>query len=216
MVNGTHRLLALGTLWRLDDVENRMRPALPCFKPRPQPLLGGLAKAHRVDQEVDRRRRFGDGDRHRVEAADRGTLVDRALFPRHPALIGGVTDQLELDAVRVDHHDAFASETARPPDAQTERAQAAVPVVKRTPLRPGRPAKEGHCRARRAEVVAEIDVVGVGEVLVDALFDEAQAQDTDIEVGAFLDVPSDGGHVVDAGHAGWHGLSLVRRRTNMT
>src|SRR5450759_723946 len=83
--------------------------------------------------------------------------------------------------------------------------------------RPRGPAEERHRRARRTLVIAEIDVIGVRNVLVDALLDEAQAEHTDVEVDAFLNVAGDRGHVVNAGQADRHqSLSLVRARTEMT
>jgi hypothetical protein len=45
-------------------------------------------------------------------------------------------------------------------------------------------------------------VVGVGHVLVDALFDEAQPKDADVEVDALLRIAGYAGDVVDAGYVG--------------
>jgi hypothetical protein len=42
-------------------------------------------------------------------------------------------------------------------------------------------------------------VIGVRNVLVDALFDEAQSEDGHVEVDTLLDVAGDARHVVDAG-----------------
>jgi hypothetical protein len=42
-------------------------------------------------------------------------------------------------------------------------------------------------------------VIGVRHVLVDALLDEAKAQDAHVEVDALLNISSDARHVVDAG-----------------
>src|SRR6202030_3747113 len=60
----------------------------------------------------------------------------------------------------------------------------------------------------------EVDVVGVGHILVDALLDETQPEHGDVEVDAFLHVAGDRGDVVDAGQTCGHwSLSLVRTRT---
>src|SRR5437764_13190033 len=72
---------------------------------------------------------------------------------------------------------------------------------------PRRPAEKRHRRAGRAEVVGKVEVVGVGQVLVDALLDEAQPEHADVEVDVPLNIARDGGRVVDAGHGGGHGLT---------
>src|SRR5206468_5056606 len=72
----------------------------------------------------------------------------------------------------------------------------------RAPLWPGGPAEEGHRGPRRAEVVAEVDVVRVRHVLVDALLNEAQTEHADVEVDVLLNIARDAGHVVDARDGG--------------
>ncbi len=70
------------------------------------------------------------------------------------------------------------------------------------PLWPGGPAEEGHRGPRRAEVVAEVDVVRVRHVLVDALLHEAQTEHADVEVDVPLNIACDAGHVVNARDGG--------------
>src|SRR6266851_1972939 len=78
---------------------------------------------------------------------------------------------------------------------------------------PRGPAKESHRRARRAGVVAEVDVVGIRNVLVDAFLDETQAQHVHVEIDAWLHVAGDRSYVVNAGQASGHySVSLVRAR----
>ena len=57
-------------------------------------------------------------------------------------------------------------------------------------------------------MVAEVEVIGVGKVLVDALLDEAQAQHADVKVDVLLDVACDARDVVDARNAGRHASDL--------
>src|SRR5207253_1345104 len=51
-------------------------------------------------------------------------------------------------------------------------------------------------------MIAEVQVIGVGQILVDALLHEAQAQHADVEIDVLLDVAGDAGHVVNARNAG--------------
>src|SRR5713101_3468696 len=82
----------------------------------------------------------------------------------------------------------------------------------RPPLRPGGPAEEGHRGPGRAEVVAEVNVVRIRHVLVDALLDEAQAEHGDVEVDVLLNIACDAGHVVDARNGGRQAKTSVYGR----
>ena len=197
-----------------------MRAAGAGLEARPVPLLVHLPEPHRRRQEVEGRGGLGQRHRHRVKAADRMLLVHGRFPPGHPAIVRGLAHQLELDAVGIAQGQRVGAEPAHLLVVNPELSQAVGPEVERAArhlerhrrdltaagvlLRPGRPAEESHRGARRAEVVAEIDVVGVREVLVDALFDEAQPEHADVEVDALLDVGGDARHVVNAGNAGGH------------
>src|SRR5262249_34990146 len=66
------------------------------------------------------------------------------------------------------------------------------------PLRHPRPRKEREDRARRADPVAEVEVVGPGIVEVDGQLDEAKADDLRVEVERPLRIARDRGDVMDA------------------
>src|SRR5213078_1903730 len=126
--------------------------------------------------------------------------------------------QVELDAVGVVDGDHIAFETRRARRLDVQVAQSLHPeperplrnreadsrhlAAARAPLWPGGPAEEGHRGPRRAEVVAEVDVVRVRHVLVDALLNEAQTEHADVEVDVLLNIACDAGHVVNARDGG--------------
>src|SRR5207248_10300673 len=70
--------------------------------------------------------------------------------------------------------------------------------------------EEGHGGARRAQVVGEVEVVGVRDVEVDRLLDEAEAEYVDVEVDVLLHVAGDAGDVVDTRRAFGHDRAHVR------
>src|SRR5260370_24677262 len=72
-----------------------------------------------------------------------------------------------------------------------------------------RPAEEGHRASWRAEVVTEVQVVGVGNVEVDGLLYEPETEDADVEIDVLLDVAGDARDVVDTRHIGRHGQSIL-------
>jgi hypothetical protein len=63
---------------------------------------------------------------------------------------------------------------------------------------PRAPREERQDRARLAEGIAEIEVIGTGIVEIDGLLHEAKAQDTRVEVQVAAGGARDGGDVVDA------------------
>jgi len=61
-----------------------------------------------------------------------------------------------------------------------------------------RPREEGHDGAGASRIVAVVEVVGSGVVEVDGLLDEAEAEDSGVELDVACGVAGDGGDVVDA------------------
>src|SRR5579859_4644259 len=113
MVHGSDRLFAFGSLRRLDDVDDRVRPARPRLEANQPAFLVRLAKAHRIGQQADSRRRLRHCQRHRVEAADRVISVDWRLLPGDPPVVSRIAGQCELDPVRVMQDDKIFAETTR-------------------------------------------------------------------------------------------------------
>src|SRR4029077_1697465 len=175
VVDRAGRFPALGAFGRFDDVDDGVRSAGAGGEARAVGFLAALTKAHGAGEEVQGRGRLGDGEGHRVEAADRVVFADRRLGPRLPAIVRRLADELERDAVGVAERYGVGVEPADPAVLDPELAQPAAPPVERggrhrerdgrdlpAPhllLRPGRPAEEGHRGAWRAQVVAKVDVV---------------------------------------------------------
>src|SRR6202521_590910 len=220
VVHRADGLLPLRSLRRLDHVDDGVRPAGTRLEARAVAFLRRLSEAHRVREQVDRARRLGDGQGHRVEPAYGVLLVDRRLLPRLPVRVAGLADELELDPVRVGEDDRVGVEPGHPAMVYTQLLHPVAPEIERprrdlerdgrhlaasgSLLRPGRPAEECHHGPRRADVVGEIDVIGIGQVLVDALLDEAKAEHANVEIDALLHVARDARHVVGCGDAGGH------------
>src|SRR5207245_511788 len=55
----------------------------------------------------------------------------------------------------------------------------------------------------------DLDVVGVGDVEVDGLLDEAKSEDADIEIDVLLNVARDARHVVNSGNVGGQSHRLL-------
>jgi hypothetical protein len=83
------------------------------------------------------------------------------------------------------------------PAAAANDVAATCPVPWR-PRRSAGPQEERHDAARVADVIAEVEVVGLGIVEVDGTLDEAQAEHPDVEVEVALRVAGDRGDVMDA------------------
>src|SRR5438128_2886937 len=225
VVDGADRLLPHRRLRRVEHIEDRGRATRAGFEARAVALRRDLAKTHRVGQEVDGGLVRFLGQRDGVEAADLVMRIDRAVRPWLPALVGRFPGQLDLDAVEVLEHQSVGAEAGWACASDAELAQAPGPELQRpardgerdhghlpTPRRPPRqvgPAEEGHGAARRTEVVAEIDVVGVGDVEVDGLLDEAKSEDADIEIDVLLNVARDARHVVNSGNVGGQSHRLL-------
>ena len=197
-----------------------MWSARACLEPRPVSFLRHHPETHDRRQQVERRGHLGQGHRHRMKAVDRVLGVDRRIGPRGPTIVGCLSHELDLDAVGVVQDDGVGVKPADHPVIYTQPLEPVAPETKGSGrhlerdcrdlaaagalLRPGRPAEERHGRPRGAQVIAEIDVVGVRQVLVDALLDEAEPKHSDVEVDALLHVAGDARHVVDTGNAGGH------------
>src|SRR5258705_8905960 len=108
-----------------------MGPALAGFEPRASSVLTGFVETHRLDEKVGRCGSLGDRHRHRVEPSDGVILVDRALSPRYPRLVGRGRDELQLDAVRVGHDDDVRVEPGLRARLHAELAQPAGPEIAR-------------------------------------------------------------------------------------
>src|SRR5712692_4720616 len=155
-----------------------------------------------------------------MEAPDLVMGIDRSIGPWLPTFVWRLAGELDLDAVEVPEDQGVNAEADRPRGLDAELSQAAGPELQRASRDrerhhghlpaacrpPGEvgPAEKGHRAPRRAEIVAEIDVVGVGHVEVDCLLYEAEAEDADVEVDVLLDVAGDACDVVDSGNVGRH------------
>src|SRR5713226_4215410 len=158
-----------------------------------------------------------------MEAANLVVRIDRAVRPRLPPLIRRLAHELDLDGVEVLEDQGVDAESGHPRHFHVEVAKTAGPELQRAvrdrerdhghlpaarrPPGQVRPAEEGHRAARCADVVAEINVIGVGHVEVDGLLYEAKTQDADVEVDVLLHVTRDAGHVVDSGNVGGHPIA---------
>jgi hypothetical protein len=121
----------------------------------------------RDQQLVTQALEVGEREDAVVGALGRDALVGQARGPEVERLVGG---DAPLDGV--DHA-----------------------VAGLAPLRPGE-LEEGQDRARRAALVAEVEVIDVGLVEVDRLLDQAQAQDAGVEVDVAWGVGRDRGDVM--------------------
>src|SRR5438477_2192431 len=164
-----------------------------------------------------------------MKAADGVMGIDWAVRPWLPALIGRVTGQLDLDAVEILEHQRVDAEARGPGELDIQAAEAPRPELERSagdrerdhghlpasrrPPRQVRPAEKRHGAAWSAEVVAEVDVVGVGDVEVDGLLDEAKAEYADVEVDILLNVARDACDVVNSGNVGGQSHRLLPSRT---
>src|SRR5262249_37494068 len=66
------------------------------------------------------------------------------------------------------------------------------------------PGGEGQDGAGSANLIAKVEVVGLGVVEVDGAFDQAETEDAGVEVQVVLRVAGDGGDVVNAQDGGGH------------
>jgi len=60
------------------------------------------------------------------------------------------------------------------------------------------PDKKGHNRTRIGVVITEIEVIGIGIVEVDGLFDQAQTEHLGIEINVLLGIVDDSSDVMQA------------------
>src|ERR1700687_383840 len=240
MVDGSGRLLSHRRFRRVEHVEHRARAAGAGLESGAVVFGAHLAKAHCVGQELDGVEvgLFAQG--HGVEAANLVVRIDRAVRPRLPPLIRRLTHELDLDGVGILEDQRIDAETGHPRGFHVEVTKTAGPELQRAgrdrerdhghlpaaraPPGQVRPPEEGHRASWRAEVIAEIDVVGVGHVEVDGLLYEAETQHADVKVDVLLHVTRDARHVVDSGNVGGHRIAsypagqtsepmLVRTRT---
>src|SRR5690606_41843831 len=75
-----------------------------------------------------------------------------------------------------------------------------------------RPGEEGHDRPGRADLVAEVEVVGLRVVEVHRALDEPQPEEPDVEIEVPLRVARDRGDVVDAEDLGHRYLTCAGGR----
>src|SRR5258708_9337048 len=87
VMHGADRLLALWSFRRFDHVEDRPLPTRTCLEPGAPSLLTRLAKAHRFDQEINRRGGLRHGHGHAAKAANRVFAIHLAARPPHPPRI---------------------------------------------------------------------------------------------------------------------------------
>src|ERR1700680_3579615 len=112
VMHGTRSLFTYRRLRRLEQVDCSTWPAGPRLEPGRLTFLTDTAKAHHARQETDGCLGFGHAHRHRVEAADLVFEVDRAVRPRHPAIVRRLSDQLHLNAIKVLDQDRVGVDTA--------------------------------------------------------------------------------------------------------
>ena len=91
------------------------------------------------------------------------------------------------------------------PSARAIRQHGDLAAARRSPGQVG-PPEEGQRRSRGPQPVSKVNVVGVRDVEVDCLLDEAKPQHADVEVHVALHVAGDGGHVMDPGNVLWQAL----------
>src|SRR5260370_17181275 len=87
VVYGADRLLALWSFRRFDHVEDRPLPTRTCLGPGAPSLLARLAKAHRFDQEINRRGGLRPGHGPGGKPANRVFAIHRPVPPPPPPQI---------------------------------------------------------------------------------------------------------------------------------
>src|SRR5437867_2812616 len=113
VVNGSNRLLTSWAVGRLDDVNGAIGAAGAGLEAGPIALFACLPKAHGPAEEIERGRSFGDGEGHRVEAANRMLGADRTFPPGRETVVGSPVHELQLDAIWVCDDNRVGAEPLR-------------------------------------------------------------------------------------------------------